>query len=72
MQPSLVFDFDDSSEALIFGELAIDSLQVSLVLLKYLNEAIHAELVPPALLLQQGEAASQYIPHVATASNVRR
>ena len=72
VQPSLVLDLDDSSEALVLGEGSIDTFKVPLVMLEDFNETIHAELVPPASLLEQCEATPEDVPHVATASDIRR
>ena len=71
MQPSLVLDLNDLSEGLVFWELTIDAFQVFLVLLKDLNEAIHAKLFPPAACLQKCKATTQDVTHVATTADVR-
>lgn len=42
------------------------------MLLKNLQETFHLELLPPAVLLEDVEAASQNVPHIATTANVAR
>ena len=71
MEPSLVLDFDDLSEALVLWELAVDATQVLFVHFKDLNEAVHAHLVPPTTCLHDSEATSKDVSHITTASNIR-
>ena len=40
-------------------------------MLKDLNKAIHAELVPPAALFEQSKASSQDVAYVAATSDIR-
>mmetsp|Transcript_400 Transcript_400/g.786 ORF Transcript_400/g.786 Transcript_400/m.786 type:complete len:656 (-) Transcript_400:41-2008(-) len=68
--PAVVLDLDDLAEALVLGELAVDALQVLLVHLEDLQEALHAELLPPAVLLEDAEHAAQDVAHVAAAAHV--
>ena len=72
VQPSLVLNFDDSSEALVLREGSIDTFKVSLVVLEDFNETIHTELVPPASLLEQREATPEDVTHVSTTADIRR
>ena len=71
MQPSLILNFDNLTEALVLRELSIDTFKVSLVMLKDFNKAIHAELVPPAALFEQSKASSQDVANVAATSDIR-
>ena len=70
MQPPLVLDLDNASEAFVLRESSIYAFKISLVVLKDFNEAIHAELVPPASLFEQCEATSQDVANIATASDI--
>lgn len=70
MQPPFVLDLDDSAEGLVFRELAIDALQVSLMLLKDFNKAVHAQVLPPASLFEKGEASAENITHITATADI--
>lgn len=70
-EPALILDFNDFTEALVLGELAIDAHQVLLMLFKDLNEAIHAsDGIPPAALFHDSESATKDVTHVTTTSDI--
>ena len=70
VKPSFVLNLDNLTERLVLRELAIDAFKVTLVMLKYFNEAIHAQLIPPTALLHESEAAAKNVTHIATSTNV--
>ena len=70
VKPSFVLNLDHLTERLVFGELSVDAFKVALVILKYFNEAIHTQLIPPTALLHESEAAAKNVTHIATSANV--
>ena len=69
-QPSLVFDLNDLTETLVLREFTVDTFEVALVILEDFDEAVHAQLVPPATHLTKGEAAAQNVTHIAATTDV--
>lgn len=69
--PSVVLDPHDISEALVFWELAKDTLQIEFMSLEDFKETFHADFVPPSVLLHDTEAPSEDVPDVSTTTHIR-
>ena len=70
--PPVVLDLDDLCETLILWEFTIDTLEVLLMVLEDLKEALHAKVVPPLGFLHDREHSSEDVSHIASTTNVRR
>lgn len=70
LEPSLVLEFDDVVEGDVLGELAVHPLEVLDVPLEEFQETLHLEFVPPIVLLECGEDASEDVSHIGSTSNV--
>jgi len=71
--PLLEFLCQDVAKRLVLIEFAIDTLEVLLVLLEDLEEAIHlAEWFPPVILVEDVEATTENVPDITATTNVGR
>ena len=70
MKPSVVLDLHDLSERFVLWERTVNTFEVLLVVLKNLEETLHADFFPPTVLLEDEEAASQDVSNVRATANI--
>lgn len=68
--PSFIFDLDNAGETLVFRESTVDTFEILLMHLAKFNETFELELVPPSVLLEEGENSSEDVSDVTTTTGV--
>lgn len=68
--PSLEFNLNDLLEGWVWLEFAVDLFKVELVVLEDFKESLEAELVPPSVVLHDGEHSSDDVTEVASTTIV--
>lgn len=68
--PSFIFDLDNVGETLVFRESTVDTFEILLMHLAKFNETFELELVPPSVLLEEGENSSEDVSDVTTTTRV--
>lgn len=72
VKPSVILDLNNFSERFVLRELAVDALEIDLMVLKDLKETFHSNFVPPVVLFEDKEAPAKDVANVGATTNVGR